>query len=299
MKYLKEIYSLAKGEPLNLAVVAAEDEAILKAVIQAREDELINPILFGDEEKIREILRKLSYKKEIRIIPGGSYEEAANLAMEMACLGEVDFLMKGLLDTSIILKALLNKNYGLGNKKVLSHMMLYEMKSYPKLLGLSDGGMNLAPSYEEKKAILENGLEVFRALGYKDIHVAALAAKEKVSDKMPATVDARRLEEEVKKEGVIVEGPLALDLIFSKEAAQIKKFPSKIAGDVDFILVPTIETGNALGKSFSLVGEAKSAGVIIGAKLPLVLVSRADSFEAKLYSIALGKVMAKYPKEER
>ncbi|NLY37317.1 MAG: phosphate butyryltransferase [Tissierellia bacterium] len=299
MKYLEEIYNLAKGEPLNLAVVAAEDEAILRAVIQATEDELIKPILVGDEKIIKDILKSLNYEKEISILPASSQEEGAQLVMKKAALGEVDFLMKGLLDTSIILKALLNKEYGLRDKKVLSHMMLYEMNSYPKLLGLSDGGMNLAPSYEEKKAILENGIELFKALDYKVIKVAALAAKEKVSDKMPATLDARRLQEEVKEEGVIVEGPLALDLVFSKEAAEIKNFSTKIAGDVDFILVPTIETGNALGKSFSHVGGAKSAGVIMGAKLPLVLVSRADSFQAKLYSIALGKVIAKYRKEGR
>ncbi len=299
MKYLEEIYNLAKGDPLNLAVVAAEDEAILRAVIQATEDELIKPILVGDEKIIKDILKSLNYEKEISILPASSQEEGAQLVMKKAALGEVDFLMKGLLDTSIILKALLNKEYGLRDKKVLSHMMLYEMNSYPKLLGLSDGGMNLAPSYEEKKAILENGIELFKALDYKVIKVAALAAKEKVSDKMPATLDARRLQEEVKEEGVIVEGPLALDLVFSKEAAEIKNFSTKIAGDVDFILVPTIETGNALGKSFSHVGGAKSAGVIMGAKLPLVLVSRADSFQAKLYSIALGKVIAKYRKEGR
>ncbi len=299
MKYLEEIYNLAKGDPLNLAVVAAEDEAILRAVIQATEDELIKPILVGDEKIIKDILKSLNYEKEISILPASSQEEGAQLVMKKAALGEVDFLMKGLLDTSIILKALLNKEYGLRDKKVLSHMMLYEMNSYPKLLGLSDGGMNLAPSYEEKKAILENGIELFKALDYKEIKVAALAAKEKVSDKMLATLDARRLQEEVKEEGVIVEGPLALDLVFSKEAAEIKNFSTKIAGDVDFILVPTIETGNALGKSFSHVGGAKSAGVIMGAKLPLVLVSRADSFQAKLYSIALGKVIAKYRKEGR
>lgn len=299
MKHLEEIYSLAKGEPLNLAVVAAEDRAILQAVIQATEDKVINPILVGDQKKIEEILKELNCTKKMEIIPASTYEEGAKLVMKKASLGQVDFLMKGLLDTSIILKALLTKEYGLRDRKVLSHMMLYEMKAYPKLIGLSDGGMNLSPSYEEKRAIFQNGIEVFRALGYKEIKVAGLAAKEKVNEKMQATVDARRLQDEIKEEDVIVEGPLALDLIFSKEAAEIKGFSSQIAGEVDFILVPTIETGNALGKSFSLIGGAKSAGLIVGAKLPLVLVSRADSFEAKLYSIALGKVFAKFLKEER
>lgn len=299
MKHLKDIYALAQGEPLNLAVVAAEDEAILRAVIQATEDKVIIPLLIGDEILIKRILKDLGYQRELNIILAHSYEEGAELAMQKAIKGEVDFLMKGLLDTSIILKALLHKDFGLRDKKVLSHMMLYEMKNYPKLLGLTDGGMNLTPNYEEKVAILENGIELFQALGYEEVHVAALAAKEKVSEKMPATVDARRLQEERTRDGVIIEGPLALDLVFSQEAARIKSFPTRIAGDVDFIIVPTIETGNALGKAFSYAGEAESAGLIIGAKLPLVLVSRADSYASKLYSIALGKLFALYLKKGR
>ncbi len=299
MKHLDELYRLAQGEPLNLAVVAAEDEGVLQAVIKAQEDGLIRPILVGDEEKIKVLLKRLDYRSELDIVHARSFEEAAGIAMEKASKKEVDLVMKGLLDTSIILKALLKKDYGLRGQGLLSHMMIYEMEAYPKLLGLSDGGMNLSPDYEEKKEILYNGLEVFRALGYREIKVAALAAKEKVSPKMPSTLDARRLEEEISEEDLIIEGPLALDLIFSKEAAETKGFKSRIAGDVDFILVPSIETGNALGKSFSHVGAAKSAGIVVGAKIPLVLVSRADSYEAKLYSIALGKLYAKHLKEER
>lgn len=299
MKKLDEVYRLAQGEPLNLALVAAEDRDLLKAVIQAQKDGLISPILLGNEAEIKKLLEELDWKEKPIIVGTSSQEEAAEKAMEMASKGQVDFVMKGLLDTSIILKALLNKKYDLRDKKLLSHMMIYEMKAYPKLLGLSDGGMNLYPSYEDKKEIVLNGLEVFRALGYEKIKVAALAAKEKVNPKMPATLDARRLEEELQAEDLILEGPLALDLVLSQKAAKTKGFSSQIAGDVDFILVPSIETGNALGKSFSHVGQAKSAGLIVGAKLPLVLVSRADSFQAKLHSIALGKIYANYLKEEK
>lgn len=299
MRYLQEIYDEAKGSRLNLAVVAAEDENILKAVVKAREDGIVSPILLGDSLKILDLLKVYELPLDLTILHTQDSADAAEKAMEMVREGQVDLVMKGLVDTSVILKALLNKDYGLKEKSLLSHMMIYEMKSYPKLLGLTDGGMILEPDYEEKREILENGLEVFRALGYSKIKVAGLAAKEKVNKKMIATVDAAKLQEEVREEDLIFEGPLALDLVFSKEAAKTKGFSSQISGDVDFILVPTIETGNALGKSFTYAGGAESAGVIMGAKIPLILVSRADSMESKLYSIALGTCIARHKKESK
>ena len=299
MRKLEEIYARAKTGTCTLAVVAAEDDNILKAVAKAKEDGLVEAVLFGDEEEILSLLEAHNLTKDFEIVDAKDPAEAAQMAMEAVTEKKADFVMKGLVDTSEILKALLDKRYDLREKSLLSHMMIYEMKSYEKLLGLTDGGMILLPDYEQKKAILENGLDVFRALGYKEVKVAGLAAKEKVNEKMQATVDARRLQDEVNEEGLLFEGPLALDLIFSKEAAKTKNFNSKIAGEVDFILVPSIETGNALGKSFTYAGGAESAGIIMGAKIPLVLVSRADSMESKLYSIALGKCIALNKKESK
>jgi phosphate butyryltransferase len=178
--------------------------------------------------------------------------------------------------------------------------MVYEVPHYHKLIYLTDGGMNIEPTFEEKVKITENAVDVCRALGVETVKVAAIAAKEKVNEKMPTTVDARKLQD-LSVEGVfgtdvIVEGPLALDLAVSKESAVVKKFESKIAGDVDVLLVPTIEVGNGIGKTLTYLAGADSAGIIMGAKVPVVLVSRADSYEAKLNSIALGSVIAAYKK---
>ena len=174
--------------------------------------------------------------------------------------------------------------------------MVYETPNYHKLIYLTDGGMNIEPSYEEKVKITENAIDVCMALGNKTIKVAAIAAKEKVNEKMPTTVDARKLQEHAQTGAfgtdVIVEGPLALDLAISEESAVIKKFKSDIAGDTDILLVPTIEVGNGIGKTLTYLAKAESAGIIMGAKVPVVLVSRADSYLAKLYSIALGSVVA-------
>ena len=164
----------------------------------------------------------------------------------------------------------------------------------------TDGGMNISPDYNQKVNILKNAIEATKPLGLENIKVACLAAKEKVNSKMQATLDARALQEAAQVgefgENVIVEGPLAFDLAVSKEAANIKGFKSKVAGETDIMLMPTIEVGNGIGKALTYFAKAKSAGIIMGAKAPIVLVSRADSHESKLYSIAYGALVAKYNK---
>jgi phosphate butyryltransferase len=162
---------------------------------------------------------------------------------------------------------------------------------------LTDGGMNIAPDYEQKEKILKNSIQAAKSLGIKTVKVACLAAKEKVNPKMQTTVDADLLQKACEDgkfgENVIVEGPLAFDLAVSKEASEIKGFKSKISGDADILVVPTIEVGNGIGKAFTYMTNSKSAGIIMGAKAPIVLVSRADSHESKLYSIAYGALIAK------
>ena len=208
--------------------------------------------------------------------------------------------MKGLLDTSVILKAVLNKEWGLRTDSLLSHVMVYEADFYPNLLVTTDGGMNIAPNYEQKVKILKNAIKATEPLGLETIKVCALAAKEKVKPKMQATVDAKELEDACKNgefgENVIVEGPLAFDLAVSKEACEVKGFKTEVGGDVDIILMPTIEVGNGIGKAFTYAAGAKSAGIIMGAKAPIVLVSRADTHESKLYSIAYGAIVAAHKK---
>lgn len=291
-----------KEEKERLVIVAAEDTDVLGAAAEAKKLGLVEPILVGNETLIREKLNEAGMNdSEYIIVPAGSMEESVAIGLGMVKDGEADFIMKGLVDTAILLKGVLNKDYGLRQESLLSHVMLYEMDSYHKLIGLTDGGMNIAPSYEQKEIILKNGVKVLRSLGLETVKACGLAAKEKVSPKMQATVDADELVKFSKEnlQDVIFEGPLALDLALSKEAAEVKKFKSEVAGDVDLILVPTIEVGNALGKSMTYLAGAKSAGIIMGAKVPVVLVSRADSYESKLYSIALGKMISRFQREEK
>lgn len=299
---LDDMLKKLKGDKrVTLSVAAAHDEEVLLAIKSAVEMEIITPILIGEENKIREIGKEINFDlNKFKIINKGTIEECAETAVKLVSSGEADFVMKGLLDTSVILKAVLNKEWGLRTDSLLSHVMVYEVPSYDKLLVTTDGGMNIAPDYDQKVKILKNAIEATKPLGLKHIKVACLAAKEKVNPKMQATVDARALQEAGERgefgNDVTVEGPLAFDLSVSKEAAKIKGFKSKVSGETDIMLMPTIEVGNGIGKALTYFAGSKSAGIIMGAKAPIVLVSRADSHESKLYSIAYGALIAGHNK---
>lgn len=299
---LEDILDQLKGDKkVVLSVAAAHDEEVLLAIQSAVEKDIIVPILIGEENKIREISKEIKFDLNgIKIIQKHTIEECAEAAVKLVSSKEADFVMKGLLDTSVILKAVLNKEWGLRTDSLLSHVMVYEIPAYDKLLVTTDGGMNIAPDYDQKVKILKNAIDATKPLGLEEIKVACLAAKEKVNPKMPATVDAKALQEAGERgefgEGVIVEGPLAFDLAVSKEAAKIKGFESRVAGKTDIMLMPTIEVGNGIGKTLTYFAGGKSAGIIMGAKAPIVLVSRADSHESKLYSIAYGALIAGHNK---
>ena len=299
---LDDMLKKLKGDKrVTLSVAAAHDEEVLLAIKSAVEMEIITPILIGQEHKIRKISKEINFDLDnVKIINKETIEECAETAVKLVSSGEADFVMKGLLDTSVILKAVLNKEWGLRTDSLLSHVMVYEVPSYDKLLVTTDGGMNIAPDYNQKVKILKNAIEATKPLGLKHIKVACLAAKEKVNSKMQATVDARALQEAGERgefgKDVTVEGPLAFDLAVSKEAAKVKGFKSKVSGETDIMLMPTIEVGNGIRKALTYFAGAKSAGIIMGAKAPIVLVSRADSHESKLYSIAYGALIAGHNK---
>lgn len=298
IKDFDQLKLMAKDQKkMKLAVAAAQDEEVLVAVCNAAELGFVEPILVGAKEGILKLAQEHGLNvSEYKIIDREDLVDAARTAVSLVSSGEADFVMKGILDTSTLLKAVLDKEIGLRTDSQLSHVMVYKAPNYKKLLFLTDGGMNIAPGLEEKKKITRNAVQVAKSLGLETVKVACLAAKEKVDPKMPATVDA----DELKKlgtagefgDGVIVDGPLAFDLAISKEAAEVKKFKSEVAGDADILLVPTIEMGNGIGKTLTYLANAESAGIIMGAKAPVVLVSRADTHEAKLNSIALGSVIA-------
>lgn len=297
IKRLKELHeAVAENQSLKLAVAAAEDEDVLEALKTAEQEGIVEPILIGDKDEIIKICKEIGYETDPDgIIETESLEDSAKKAVQLVVEGKANFLMKGLLDTSILLKAVLNKEEGLRTDNLISHVMLYDVPAYHKLLVLTDGGMNIAPSVSDKAMIIKNAHQVVQSLGAEVTKVACIAAKEKANEKMPATMDAAQLQKMFEGEGhsdLIVEGPLAVDLALSREAAEVKHFQSKISGDVDVLLAPYIEVGNAMGKSLTYLAGAKSAGIIMGAKVPIVLVSRADDSQTKLYSIALGSHIA-------
>lgn len=282
-----------------LAVVASQDEEVLDAVVEAHKLGIIEPILIGDREKTREIAsRKKLDIENFEIIDEKDLEKAAEIGVRLVSQGRANFIMKGLVDTATLMKAVLNKEWGLRTDSLLSHVMIYDIPTYHKPIYLTDGGMNLNPTLEHKIKIVENSIKVVKALGNPTVKVACLAAKEKVDPKMIATVDALELKKKSETgyfgEEVIVDGPMALDLAVSKDAAKIKNYDSQVSGDADVLLVPNIEMGNGIGKSITYFAKGKSAGVIMGAKAPILLVSRADTYESKLYSIALGSEVSKY-----
>lgn len=299
IKELKDILDILKGEEkVILSVAAAEEKEVLQAVKDAVENQIIEPILVGDKDKIKLISEEIKFDLTgIKILNSNSIEESARIAVELVSTKNADFVMKGILDTSVLLKSVLNKDYGIRTDSLLSHVVAYQIENYHKLLLLTDGGMNISPNYEQKEMILKNAIQAAKVLGLDTVKVACLAAKEKVDTKMQATVDADLLQKAFVNgkfgKNVIVEGPLSFDIALSKEASDIKGFKSEVSGDIDILLVPTIEVGNGIGKSFTYMADAKSAGVIMGAKAPIVLVSRADSAESKLYSIAYGALIAK------
>ena len=300
IKKLDDIFDELKScdKKAVLSVAAAHDEEVLLAVKDACDMNIIKAILIGEEEKIRKIASEINFDlSDVEVINESDLKLCAEKAVKLVSSGKADYVMKGLLDTSIILKEVLNKEYGLRTDSLLSHVMIYEVPSYHKLLILTDGGMNIDPDVSQKKKIADNAIKAAKSLGIDTVKVACLAAKEKVNPKMQATLDADELKSMCKDgmfgNGVVVEGPIAFDLAVSEEACKIKGYESEVGGDADILLVPTIETGNGIGKALTYMANAKSAGIIMGAKAPVVLVSRADTHESKLYSIAYGAIATK------
>lgn len=276
----------------KVAVVSAQDEHTLEAVFKAKKDNIVEPILIGNKKKIIEILSGLHESVlEESIINVESDSEAAEKAVELINENKADFIMKGKIQTADLLRAVVNKENGLRTGKVMSHIVIHEIPTYHKLLAVTDGGMMMYPSLDEKKQILENAVSTFLALGYENPKVAVLAAVETVNPKMQESVDADMLKKlNIKGEIIncIVEGPISYDLTMSKESASIKGFVSPVTGEADIIVVPNITVGNILGKSLVYSAGAKMAGFIVGAKVPIVLTSRGSTSEEKYLSLALS-----------
>lgn len=279
----------------TVAVAAAEDHEVIEAVAKAAERNLANFLLFGDKSKIQQIIeaqhRELATSDKIHIIHTSSSASAAENAVKAIKLNEANVLMKGNVPTATILKAVLNKEYGLRTGNVLSHVAVFEIPGFDRYTIITDAAMNIAPDLEQKAQIAKNAVEIARGIGIEMPRIAPIAAVEVINPAMQATLDAAALTVMNKRgqlANCIVDGPLALDNAVSLIAAEHKGINSDVAGRADILLVPTIEVGNALYKSLIYFANAKVGAVIAGAKAPIVLTSRADSAESKLYSLALA-----------
>ncbi len=289
------IREMAKSKgPFVLAVAAAEDEELLKALKEAEELGVITSRLYGKKETIENLAKKV-HLMHYEIIDAKDDEDAVEKAVLDVREGRADVLFKGLVNTSVFMRGVLNREKGLRGEGLISHMAVYEIPDYHKLLFCTDSGLNVSPDYEEKRKILINALTAIKKLGIENPKVACLTANEMVNPKMPSTVDADALVKLSLEGGLpqcIMEGPIAFDVAFSEEAAQHKGIDSKIAGDVDLILFPNMETGNVLGKSWLHFNKAKWAGIILGSKKPVILGSRSDTAEIKINSILLGCLLS-------
>ena len=283
-------------EPKRVVVAAAGDEHTLEAIREAVDEGIVKPVLVGDRAKIKEIADEIG----LTVAQEDIYDEpdavaAAQKSVALIHEGKGDFIMKGKLETSQILKPVVNKETGLGTGRVMSHFVFDELPYYHKLLVTTDGGMMTYPTLEQKKEIIMNTVETLRALGYENPKIACVAAVEKVNPKMPETVEADALKQmnaNGELTGCIVEGPISLDIALSREIADLKGFVSPVAGDADVILVPNIQVGNILGKSITVIARGNMAGFIVGAKVPIVLTSRGSSAREKYLSLVLASAVA-------
>jgi len=293
---LSQIVDKAKNKDTKtLVVAAAEDLHVLQAVKKAIDESIVNAILVGDSTKIEDFAKQIDFNiTDIEIIHELDVVKSCKTAVNIVRQGRGDILMKGLVSTGVLLKAVLDKESGLRKGGLLSHVALFETAHYHKLIGITDAAMNVEPSVIEKAHIIENSVELFNRLGIEKPKVSVLAAVELINPKMQATVDAATLTTMNNRgqiKNCIVDGPLALDISISKEAAEHKGIVSDVAGDADLLLAHDINVGNVLYKSLNFLGGANSAALIMGAQAPIVLTSRSDNETSKMLSIALAAAL--------
>ena len=280
----------------RMAVTAAEDAHTLEAALYARDQGIVDPILVGDREKILSLLAELGKSvPEEDIYDAADNAAAAEQTVQLVREGKANFVLKGNLETKVLLKAVVNKENGLGKGGVMSHFTVFEIPNHPKLVAPVDGGMVTYPTLEQKKAIIENTVLAMRSIGCEEPKVGVLACVEKLNPKMPETVEGDALKQMNLRGEIrhcIVEGPISYDCAMSKEIAALKKFESPCAGDCDILLAPNIHAGNIMGKMLTVTCGAKMAGFIVGAKCPIAMTSRGSSMEEKYNSIVLAALSA-------
>jgi phosphate butyryltransferase len=296
LKSLERLVDLAREKGTKKLVIAvAEDDDVLKAVGRAREIGFIEPLLIGDKDRIKEAAKKAGFDvSAVEIVHEPVPAAACAIAARMIADGKARILMKGMVSTGVLMKAFLDKELGLTKGNLLSHLALFESPYYHKIICVTDAAMNISPDLNEKAVIIQNAVGIYHALGIAVPKVGILAAVETVNPKMEATLHAAALKAMNQRNqitGCIIDGPFALDNAVSAEAAAHKNIISEVAGDVDILVAPEINSGNILYKSLNFLGGAVTAAIITGGTVPVVLTSRADSEKSKFLSIALAAAL--------
>jgi phosphate butyryltransferase len=295
---LDQIVERVKGTSTKrLAVAVAEDPHTIEAVGRAVKEKLVRAVVTGDEKAIKKVAGENKVDTGLfEIVHEPDKAKALSLAIDKVRSGEADFLMKGLLDSSVYLRGIIDKEKGLlPPGKLISHVTVIQVPSWKKLIICGDVAVIPAPDIEAKVAILNYAIDVAHKLGIDKPKAVLLSAVEKINPKMPSTTEAAiisKMAERGQIKGAIVDGPLALDVAFSEESARIKGIPSPVAGDADILVFPNIESGNIFFKSCTYLSRGELGAVVVGAKCPCVLTSRGDSDDTKFYSIALGSLLA-------
>ena len=299
LKNFAEMAEMVRSNPVKKRIVlaCAHDEHSLEAVNEAVKEGIVEAVLVGKEDMIREIIKEHGLALEDATIYNADDDvEIAKIAVRLINEGKGDFLMKGKMQTSDLLKQVVNKETGLNMGKVMSHVGLFEVPNYHKLVVLTDGGMLLHPTLEQKAQIVENAVGALNNMGYENPKVAGLCAAEKLNEKAPESVDAAALKEMNEKGEIkdcVIEGPISYDIALSKEIADFKGFESPVAGDADVLLVPDMAAGNFIGKSWVIQGGGRMTGLVVGAKAPIVLTSRGSGADEKFYSIVFAAAASK------
>ena len=295
-KYEKILERCQDLEPVPTSVAYPCDETSLAGAVDAAAQGLITPLLVGPAATIREVARANGIDlggAAIEDVPDS--HRAAARAVALVREGKAELVMKGSLHSDEILAAVISKETGLRTGRRLSHAFLMDVPTYHKVLIVTDGAINIAPTLEDKVHIVQNAIDLARSFGVERPKVAILAAVESVNSKMPATLDAAalcKMADRGQIKGGVLDGPLAFDNAISREAADIKKIKSEVAGDPDILVAPDLEAGNMLAKQLSFLANADSAGLVLGAKVPVILTSRADSLRARIASCAVAVLVA-------
>lgn len=283
----------SRDQEKRLVLAAGEDVYALRALSEAELMGYVKPIVVGDVSVIRNILdnNQIAFV-DLKLVHVAEQQQAVDEAVRLVSSGQAEILMKGASSTAVLLKSVLNKEWGLRQGELLSHLAVFELPGYHKLLSLTDVAINIAPGVGDKVEMIRNALQFLGSLGMEDLKVAMITAVEKVYDSMPATVQAKEVVELIRKDSsfpsCLIDGPFAFDNATDREGALHKGINSPVAGDADLLVLPQIEAGNILYKALAIFAQAKIAAVVLGAKAPVVLTSRADSDETKLNSILLA-----------